>query len=271
MNFTTDDGLDPPVDLDTADAGLDVAADDGLDVTDGFLDAMDDRLDTADGVAALGDLGSEDQPRGLFSSSLLRISPHTILGDTSTAGPGTRSLASLPHALCILGGEEGDEVAAAALPSQSSHACFRMEPQPALCTLLGSPPSAEDRLNAGFADAPLLAVAASPGGARPLPTSPPLCWLVIVGADRTRALRAALEAEVVALREVFPEVAECLLPTAGGVAGVLGTSENPSPTAEKRRIPEEENLAANITPSLGMVHSILMAMLPSLTVGHWGL
>lgn len=132
MNFTTDDGLDPPVDLDTADTGLDVAADDGLDVTDGFLDVMDDRLDTADGVAALGDLGGEDQPGGLFSSSLLRISPQTILGDTFAAGPGTRSLASLPHALCILGGEEGDEVAAAALPSQSSHACFRMEPQPAL-------------------------------------------------------------------------------------------------------------------------------------------
>lgn len=115
----------------------------------------------------------------------------------------------------------------------------------------------------------MLAAAASPGEARSLPISSPLCWLGIVGAERTRALRTALEAEVVALRAVFPEVAECLLPTAGGVAGVLGTSENPSPTAEKRRIPEEENLAANITPSLGMVHSILMAMVPSLTVGHW--
>ena len=78
MNFTTDEGLDPPVDLDTADAGLDVAADDGLDVTDGFLDVMDDRLDTVDGVAALGDLGGEDQPGGLFASSLLRISPQTL-------------------------------------------------------------------------------------------------------------------------------------------------------------------------------------------------
>ena len=186
------------------------------------------------------------------------VSPQTALSVLSS-GLASTPLTSLPHALCVL----GREGALAGLLCQFSGLYLLTEPQLALFALWESPPSDGDRLHDDFADTSLLAEASWPSGSRflsPVVPQPPRGF---EGADRARALRVSFHAEALALREVLRAVAECLLPRAEDLAGILGVKENPIPSSrvEKRRIPEDEYLVPQTTPSLGIVHSILMAML----------